>query len=115
MELHPADQLSAGVAALLRRYLARLPLAPERRAALLADALQCAHDAGDALGRLHTALSAAAANSANAAYATIGARVRLATARQGAAANAIQCHDIHGRERLETTPRLARSPMAPHA
>ena len=103
------------MAALLRRYLARLPLAPERRAALLADALQCAHDAGDALGRLHAALSAAAANSANAAYATIGARVRLATARQGAAADAIQCHDIHGRERLETTPRLARSPMAPHA
>jgi membrane glycosyltransferase len=115
MELHPADQLSAGVAALLRRYLARLPLAADRRAALLADALQCAHDAGDGLGRLHTALSASAANSANAAYATIGARIRLATARQGGAADAIQCHDIHGRERLETTPRLARSPMAPHA
>jgi membrane glycosyltransferase len=115
MELHPADQLSAGGAALLRRYLARLPLAADRRAALLADALQHAHDAGDAFGRLHAALSASAANSANAAYATIGARIRLATAPEGGAADAIQCHDIHGRERLETTPRLARSPMAPHA
>ena len=115
MELHPSDELSAGVAALLRRYLARLPLAADRRSALLADALQCARDAGDALARLHASLSASAANSANAAYATIGARVRLATTREGPAAEAIQCHDIHGRERLETTPRLARSPMAPHA
>ena len=30
-------------------------------------------------------------------------------------ADAVQYHDIHGRERIETTPRLARSPMAPHA
>jgi membrane glycosyltransferase len=122
MELHPAGQLngddptmSGAVADLLQRYLARLPLAPERRATLLIDALQNARDAADALGRVHTALTASAAHAANAAYATIGARVRLAVRAEGTRADAIQCRDVHGRERLETTPRLARSPMAPHA
>ena len=107
--------MSGAVADLLQRYLARLPLAPERRTVLLVDALQNARDAADALGRVHTALTASAAHAANAAYATIGARVRLAVRAEGRQADAIQCHDVHGRERLETTPRLARSPMAPHA
>ncbi|HLX27033.1 MAG TPA: glucans biosynthesis glucosyltransferase MdoH [Casimicrobiaceae bacterium] len=113
MELHPADQLSA--AERMRRYLARLPLSPGRRAALLADALSGARDTAEALGRLHASLAASAAHSANAAYATIGARLRLAIGLSGARADAIQNRDVHGRERIETTPRLARSPMAPHA
>ena len=106
---------AARVADLVRRYAARLPLAQERQAALVAEATRTARDAADALGRLHAALSASAAHAANAAYATIGARVRLAIAANAARADAIQCRDVHGRERVETTPRLARSPMAPHA
>jgi len=127
MELYPSRDLnsaaSAGaesssarsVVALVERYAARLPLAPDRRAALVAGAAPNALDAADALGRLHAALSASAAHAANAAYATIMARVRLAMATGASGADAVQCHDIHGRERIETTPRLARSPMAPHA
>jgi membrane glycosyltransferase len=130
MELHPSGHLSGASAAgtrdarssgerspfaVLERYASRLPLAPDKRAALVAAAARNARDAADALGRLHTALSASAAQAANAAYATIMARVRLAIAANASRADAIQCRDVHGRERIETTPRLARSPMAPHA
>lgn len=117
MELHPPGELNAapGVAEVLQRYLARLPLTGERRAALFADALAQGPVAARALARLHTSLAASAAHSANIAYATIGARLRLATPRAGAPATTIVTHDVHGRERVETTPRLARSPMAPHA
>ena len=47
--------------------------------------------------------------------ATIGARLRLATGDAHATAQPRVIRDVQGRERLETTPRLARSPMAPHA
>ncbi|HXU67538.1 MAG TPA: glucans biosynthesis glucosyltransferase MdoH [Casimicrobiaceae bacterium] len=107
--------MSGAIADLMQRYLARLPLAPERRETLLVDALQNARDAADALGRVHAALTASAAHAANAAYATIGARVRLGMRAEGTRVDSLQCRDVHGRERLETTPRLARSPMAPNA
>jgi membrane glycosyltransferase len=117
MELHPSDRLSAapGVDDVLQRYLARLPLSGERRAALYAGAIGQARSAADALGRLHASLAASAAQSANAAYATIGARLRLAAGLDSAPTTTIIRRDVHGRERLDTTPRLARSPMAPHA
>jgi membrane glycosyltransferase len=89
-------------------YLARLPLEPTRRAAIERD-VDDAKDAADALARVHAAL-ADEASAGTSAFATIGARLRLATH-----ARALDTRDVHGRERLETTPRLARSPMAPHA
>jgi len=117
MELHPAEQLSEapGVAEVVQRYLARLPLAAERRAALAADALAQSTSAAEALGRLHASLAASTANAANAAYATIGARLRLAVGVPRAPTGEVLTRDGRQRERLETTPRLARSPMAPHA
>jgi membrane glycosyltransferase len=89
-------------------YLARLPLGAERRAALARD-IEDAPDARTAFARVHAAL-ADTASAGKSAFATIGARLRLATN-----ARALDTRDVHGRERLETTPRLARSPMAPHA
>jgi membrane glycosyltransferase len=122
MELRPADQLSAVPGAapdlteVVQRYLARLPLAGARRAALAADALTHAATPAQALLRVLVSLAPAAAHAANAAYATIGARLRLAVGLpHGDADRVVLTRDVHGRERLETTPRLARSPMAPHA
>jgi membrane glycosyltransferase len=115
MELHTPGQLSGGpaIADLLLRYLGRLPLSGERRALLFADALAHGMTAARALARVHAGLAAHAAGATNAAHATIGARLRLAV---GTAADApLVTHDVQGRERLETMPRLARSPMAPHA
>src|SRR6476661_4151042 len=115
MELHPPGQLNAvpAVADVLLRYLGRLPLTGERRALLFADALAHGATAARALARVHAALAARAASAANAAHATIGARLRLAVGH--AQGEPPVTHDVQGRERLETTPRLARSPMAPHA
>ena len=117
MELHPADQLSAAaeVAPRVQRYLARLPLAAEHRARLLGDALAHARSAADALARVHATLAGAAARVANVAHATIGARLRLAADDGTGTTHPPLVHDVQGRERMETTPRLARTPMAPHA
>ena len=115
MELRPPDQLNTlpAVADALLRYLERLPLAGERRAVMFADALTHGVTPGRALARVHAALAAPAADAANPAHASIGARLRLATA--GAHGETPVARDVQGRERLETMPRLARSPMAPHA
>ena len=117
MELHPADQLNAPSAAVdaVQRYLARLPLPAERRAAIAASAVASAPGVAEALARVHTALAPSAAHAANAPYATIGARLRLLLGQPDTAAGSLLTRDVQSRERLETTPRLARSPMAPHA
>ena len=113
MELHPPGKLNAvpAVADVLLRYLARLPLSGERRALLFADALAHGATVARALARVHAMLASHAATAANAAHATIGARLRLAVG--GGEHQPPVTHDVQGRERLETTPRLARSPMAP--
>jgi membrane glycosyltransferase len=117
MELHPSDELSAvpAVADVLLRYLNRLPLPAARRAGLFADALANCRSPARALARVHTGLAAHAATAVNAAQATIGARLRLAVGEPHTDRDAAVTRDVQGRERLETTPRLARSPMAPHA
>jgi membrane glycosyltransferase len=117
MELRPADQLSAApdVADALRRYVNRLPLTAEQRTKLAAAASNGAATMADALGRLHASLASSARTALHAAYGTIGARLRLALGRPRPPAGELLTHDVQGRERLETTPRLARSPMAPHA
>jgi membrane glycosyltransferase len=116
MELHSSRELNTlpAVADVLLRYLNRLPLSGERRAVMFADALANAGSVGRALSRVHASLAAHAATAANAAHATIGARLRLAIGEPDEKAPAPVTRDVQGRERLETTPRLARSPMAPH-
>src|SRR3982751_3564451 len=116
MELHPPHQLNGlpAVADVLLRYLNRLPLAGERRAVVFADALAHGGSVGRALARVHAALAPDASTAVNAAHASIGARLRLAVGAAGEPAQVPVTRDLQGRERLETTPRLARSPMAPH-
>jgi membrane glycosyltransferase len=92
--------------ALIERYLARLPLHPQRRAGIV-HGVEGARDAADAFARVHASL-ADAASSGRGAFGTVGARLRLV-------AGALGTRDVHGRERLDTTPRLMRSPMAPRA
>ena len=129
MELHSPGELSVAgasgddpagaaqarpaqsMADVVQRYLSRLPLGPERRAALSSHALYLARNAAEALGRVHAGLAASAATSANVAYATIGARLRLLDTPR----SAMRTRNVHGRERIDTTPRLARTPMAPDA
>ena len=116
MELHSSRELNTlpAVADVLLRYLNRLPLSGERRAMAFADALANAGNVGRALSRVHASLAPHAATAANAAHATIGARLRLAIGEPESNAPVPVTRDVQGRERLEATPRLARSPMAPH-
>ena len=103
------------VAGPLQRYLARLPLAPWRRAAVEAHALDAGHTIGEALADVHAQLAGAAAATADPAHATIGARIRLAHGDPRTLARPLVTRDVQGRERLDTTPPLARSSMAPRA
>ncbi|HEY7787422.1 MAG TPA: glucans biosynthesis glucosyltransferase MdoH [Casimicrobiaceae bacterium] len=116
MELHPSHKLSAGpnVASVLQRYLGRLPLSAQRRAELFDNALAQGRTVAEVLGYVHQSLATSSAHAANAAYATVGARLRLAIGPPRRPAAEVLARDIRGRERLETTPRLARVPMAPH-
>ncbi len=67
MELHPPGKLSAGagIAGALQRYLARLPLAAERRAQLEAHALAAGESIVPVLADVHARLGSAAAAGAN--------------------------------------------------
>jgi hypothetical protein len=96
----PMSTAGPGIGLILQRYLNRLPLPGERRAALFDDALAHARTIAEALGRVHAALGASSANAANAAYATIGARLRIAIGSQAAHAGNVVARDIHGRQRL---------------
>ncbi len=115
MELHPPGKLSTGVAAVLRRYLARLPLTAEQRTRLDAHALAAGEAIGAALADVHAQLGTPAATGSNPAQATIGARIRLVQGNPHAPAGPVLTRDVQGRERLDTTPPLARSSMAPQA
>ena len=99
----------------LQRYLARLPLAPGCRAAVEAHALDAGDTIGEALADVHAQLAGTAAAPGNPAHATIGARIRLAHGDPSTRAGPRVTRDVQGRERLDTTPPLARSSMAPRA
>ncbi|HSQ82837.1 MAG TPA: glucans biosynthesis glucosyltransferase MdoH [Casimicrobiaceae bacterium] len=99
----------------LRRYVARLPLRAERRAAIEAHALGAADIIADALADVHAQLGGSVAATRNPAHATIGARIRLAHGDPHTPAGPVLMRDVQGRERLDTTPPLARSSMAPRA
>ena len=96
-------------------YADRLSLLPDERRALLEGASQWeAHD-GDglrgAMAALHRGLSSASDHPDNAAYPSIQRRLELAYARQDAPAPEI-VKDAFGRERLVTSPPVARTSMA---
>ncbi|MGE5090023.1 MAG: glucans biosynthesis glucosyltransferase MdoH [Candidatus Levyibacteriota bacterium] len=117
MELHPAGPLSAEprVAEVLARYLARLPLRAARREDIEARVLRSADTVDAALAGVHAQLGGTSAATRNPAHATIGARIRLAHGDPRTPAGPVLMRDVQGRERLDTTPPLARSSMAPRA
>jgi membrane glycosyltransferase len=103
MGLHPPPGLSARQAA--EAYAARLPLAPERRAELVAHAARHA-SAREGLAALHAAIAGEGRASANPALDSAAARLAFASPDA----------PVHGdprAPRLETTPPLRRTPMAP--
>ncbi len=121
MELHSSPRLDGAddAADVCIRYLDRLPLAPEQRAALLR------HAAGDAgPGRdsrrakmllLHEALAGGDVDLGNPAVASIRRRLELAYATTESVHPPPLAHDALGRERLVTAPPLTRTSMVPRA
>ncbi len=103
-----------------RGYVDRLSLLPDQRRALLEGLSSFDARQGDALrsamSALHRALSSEALSSScdppdNAAYPSIQRRLELAYGRQDGRAPKID-KDALGRERLVTSPPVARTPMA---
>jgi membrane glycosyltransferase len=94
------------------RYVERLPVDTTRRRELLGRALPH-DDAATALDAVHQALAGSAADRHTGAFESIRARVAMSGGARGAAA--MLARDVHGRERLHTTPPLARGSMAPRA
>ncbi len=103
-----------------RGYVDRLSLLPDERRELLEGLTQPSANHGDghrgAMAALHQALSSEALAGAsdrpdNAAYPSIQRRLELAYARQDAPAPKVE-KDAFGRERLVTSPPVARTSMA---
>ncbi len=100
---------------LATRYVERLPVVAERRRELMARALEPDQDPAHALQAVHQALAGGTAEHAVAAYDSVRARVALGYGAARTPAGPVLAHDAHGRERLGTTPPLARASMAPRA
>ncbi|HSV17209.1 MAG TPA: glucans biosynthesis glucosyltransferase MdoH [Casimicrobiaceae bacterium] len=106
---------ASATALLVAQYVERLPLEPARRRDLVARALAHDGDAAAAMTAVHHALAGGRASGANAAYDSVRARVILGYGTPRTAAGPVLMRDVQGRERLDTTPPLARGSMAPHA
>jgi membrane glycosyltransferase len=114
MELHPPAQLkrAAHRSSAAERYLERLALRPDRRRELLRRvAAAGGADERTVMGELHRMLAGEVAPRDNAAYASVGARLRIAygTVEGGPPL----AEDAHGRCRMATTRALSRKSMAP--
>ena len=123
MELHLAPRIRreaaeahADTAALCERYLARLPLSPAERSELVARVAQAAPRAGFAA--LHRALSGRQAPHADAAYASVAARLRLAYRPPQSAPRPDNIRRLgaerEGQADLPFAPPLRRASMTPH-
>src|SRR6202023_3317158 len=112
VELHPTARLDELEAC--ARYVARLPLSPAKHRELLERLAQPGADHCDgprgAMTALHEALSGASADPDNAAYASIQRRMELAYPPTDTPAPKL-VRAAAGRERLVTSPPVARSSM----
>ena len=112
MELHPSSRVAGAddAADACIRYLDRLPLAPEQRAALLRRVAGDVGPAADSRSRddaaLHEALAGGDVDPDNPALASIRRRLELAYAATDAVHPPPLAHDALGRERLITAPPL---------
>ena len=121
MELHPSSRVAGADddADACIRYLDRLPLAPEQRAALLrriaADVGTVADSVRAKMLRLHEALAGGDVDPDNPGLASIRQRLELAYGASDAIHPPPLTHDALGRDRLVTAPPLTRTSMVPHA
>ncbi|MGH8799479.1 MAG: hypothetical protein ACREX7_04485, partial [Casimicrobiaceae bacterium] len=119
MELHPSPRVAGADEAVdvCLRYLDRLPLAPEQRAAM--PAFGDGAGSGDGLRTrmllLQRTLAGRDVDPDNPTLASIPRRLELADAATGAAHPAPLAQDALGRDRLVTAPPLARASMVPRA
>jgi len=105
VELHPPSRLDSDAVRVCRRYLDRLPLAPDRKRALL-DLAQREADVDRAMARLHHALSGGSWLGEHGASASIRARLELA-------APGLAGHGNGGAPVVAAVPPVHRTPMAP--
>jgi len=112
MELRDPARVTAGAAA-AEQYVERLPLEAARRRELLARA--GAQDDVAAMTAVHQGLAGRPVDPARPAYDSVRARVTLGYGVPRTPAGPVLMHDVQGRERLDTTPPLARGSMAPRA
>ena len=96
-------------------YLDRLELDPARRRELAARAAAHGDDVAGALRAVHQALAGPRSSTANPAHDSVHARVLLGYGAPRTNEGPVLTRDVQGRERLDTTPPLARSSMAPRA
>ena len=118
MDLHPTPHLTGGLPALERceRYLARLPLTPERRRELLEQvASRGALSVDQAMTELHRLLACYPASSEQPTYDSIRGRLKLAYGLPQTEAGPVIATDTQERPRLFTVPPFNRASMAPHS
>jgi membrane glycosyltransferase len=112
MELHINSRLNNGQAAdVCRRYLDKLPVAPELRRQLLAEVRHIA-DPSEALAHLHQAMINSDMQNENPAYASIRQRLELAYEDLRGQTEIIG-KDRAGRARIANMPPVNRSSMTP--
>jgi len=100
---------------LVADYLDRLGLDPARRRELMARATGHAGDDAAAMAAVHQALAGRGTPGDNPAYDSVRTRVTLGYVAPRTDAGPVLMRDVHGRERLDTTPPLVRGSMAPRA
>jgi len=118
MDLHPTPHLSGGLPGLERceRYLARLPLRPERRRELLREiAARGDAEPHAAMATLHRLLAGHDGKSERPAYDSVGRRMALAHGLPQTAQGPVIATDVQERPRLFTVPPFNRSSMVPRS
>ena len=104
MELHPPSRLDSDAVRVCRRYLDRLPLAPDRKRALL-DLAQREADVDRAMARLHHALAAGRGSETW--------RLGIDSGSAELAAPGLAGHGNGGAPVVAAVPPVHRTPMAP--
>ncbi|HWT79011.1 MAG TPA: glucans biosynthesis glucosyltransferase MdoH, partial [Candidatus Methylomirabilis sp.] len=96
-------------------YLDRLPLSPERRRRLLIQAGIDGDASRDAMVKLHQTLASQLVERENPAYASIRCRLDLMYGAHRMDGGSLITEDLQGGVRLNSTPAVNRTPMAPEA
>jgi membrane glycosyltransferase len=118
MDLHFTPHLADGSRGLTQceRYLARMPISPERRRDLLQRvASRGATETADAMAELHAQLAAHSLDPERMAYDSVRRRLALAYGLPQTDAGPVIAQDVQERPRLFTVPPFNRTSMAPRS